>query len=418
MPLAEGVSASIRYKAYATGVITSNAQPVSATDPAASGGQILRRVSSSLKLTKDSYQSNEVNTNRQIQDFRHGIKRVTGSISGEFSPRTYFDFLEAACRGTKSAPVSLSQTQLTSVAADNPTSKFTFAGGDPVALGMRVGDILRFTLMSDSDNNAKNFLITGFGGASNREVTVYPAPDTQTADATFTVTTNGTTGQAVFVPSSAFVSRKFGVEIHSADIDVSRFYTECRVAGFTLQLPATGLSTIEVPMMGRDMETLSAGSAPFFTAPAAATTTGIFAAVNGLLRVGGVTVGVVTGLNVQMDLSPSSDAVVGQNFVPEIFLGRANVTGQVTALFEDLTMLNYFRNETEISILAYLTTTNALGAPACSIYLPRVKLSDADVANEGEQGQVITMPFQALRGDGSVLGDEATTIRFVDSEAV
>ena len=415
MSLAEGVQASIRYKAYATGAISSNTQPVSTVDPAASAGQVLRRVSSSLKLAKDTYQSNEVRTDRQIQDFRHGVKRVTGSISGELSPATYFDFIEAACRGTKSASVAaLTEADLTSAAFDNVTSSITFASGAPVTLGIRVGDILRFTNLATAGNNSTNFLVTGFSGTSNRVVAVYPAPITETADTAFTV---ATVGKSVFVPSTGFVSRKFGVEIYNSDVDVSRLYTECRVGGFTMQLPATGMGTIEIPMMGRDMEVATGASAPFFAAPTAETTTGCIAAVNGLLRVGGVTVGVVTGLNVQMNRNPSSDAVVGQNFVPEIFLGRANVTGQVTAFFEDSTLINDFKNETEVSILAYLTTSSAFNSPALTVYLPRVKFGDADVATSGEGGQAITMPFQAIKGTGTAAGDEATTIRIVDTEA-
>jgi hypothetical protein len=419
MSLAEGVARSIIYKAYATGVITANTQPVSTVDPAVGSAKILRRVSSSLKLAKDTYQSNEVRSDRQIQDFRHGVKRVTGSISGELSPATYFDFMEASCRGTKSSALSLSNTDFTSVTSDSATSKFVMAGGAPVTLGLRVGDIIRFTGLATTANNATNFLITGFGGASNREISVYPAPVTDAvADSSFSLTSNGTSGKAVYVPSSSFVSRKFGFEVNSTDIDISQLYTECRIGGFTLNLPATGMGTIEVPVMGRDMEIYSAGDAPFYTSPTDATTTGCIAAVNGLLRVGGSTVGVVTGLNVNFNLNPSSDAVVGQDFVPEIFLGRANVTGQMTAFLQDATFLDYFKDEEEISVLAYLTTSSAAASPAMTIYLPRVKLGDADIATSGEGGQGITMPFQALKADGTNAGDDATTIRIVDTEAV
>jgi len=415
MSLAEGVQASVRYKAYASGTIASNAQAVSASDLVATGGQTLRRVSSSLKLAKDTYAANEIRTDRQLQDFRHGVKRATGSISGELSCATYFDFIEAACRGTKAAAITLGPSALTSLSADNTTSKFTAGGGDPVALGLRTGMIFRLTGMSDADNNTKNFLITGFSGGSNRTISVYPAPDTMTADTSFSLVT---TGKSIYVPSSSFVNRKYGIEIYNSDIDISRLFTECRVGGFSLKLPATGIGTIEVPFMGRDMEVASGGSAPFFTAPTAETTTGLIAAVNGLLRVGGTVVGVVTGIDINLNLNPSSDGVVGQNFVPEIFLGLANVSGQVTAFFEDSTLVNDFKNETEVSILAYLTASSAVNAQAMSIYLPRVKFGDADVATQGESGQAITMPFQALKAAGTTAGDDATTIRIHDTEAV
>ncbi len=418
MSLAEGVQGSIIYKAYATGVITANTQPVSTVDPAVGSAQILRRVSSSLKLAKDTYQSNEIRSDRQIADFRHGVKRATGAISGEFSPATYFPFIEAACRATKSAVITQTQATLTSVAFDSVTG-ITFAGGTPVTAGLRTGDIIRFTglTVGGGVNNATNFLITGFSGTSNRVLAVYPAPTTATADTTFSCTSNGTTGKAVFMPSSSFVSRKYAFEVNNNDVDISRLFTECRVGGFNWKLPATGMATCDIPVMGRDMEIYSGASAPFFTSPTAAGTTGIFAAVNGLLRVGGSTVGVVTGLDINLNLNPSSDAVVGQNFVPEIFLGRANITGNMTAFFQDSTLIGDFKNETEVSILAYLTTTSAVNSPAVSIYLPRLKFGDGNVSDAGEGGQQISMPFQALKADGTTTGDEATSIRVVDTEA-
>lgn len=413
MPLAEGVSARVAYKAYASGSITSNAKAVSASDLGATSAQILRRVAANLSLSKDTYQSAEINGHRQIADFRHGIRRVNGSISGEFSPKTYKDLFEAAFRGTWAAAITASEADFTSAAADNATSKFTFAAGNPVTTGFRVGHIIRFTNLSDADNNSKNFLITAFGGTSNREVTVYPAPDTMSADTAFNV---ASVGKSLLVPASSHVSRKFGFEVWHQGIDIAQLFTECRVGGFTARLPATGMSTLEFPVMGRDMETYSGGSAPFFTSPTAEGTEGIFAAVNGLLKVGGTTVGVVTGLEIRMDLAPSSEAVVGQNFVPEIFLGRANVTGQVTAFLEDLTLINNFVNEDEVSILAYLTTSSAAATPAASLYLPRVKFGAADAPATGEQGQSITMPFQALKYGGSGAGIEQTTIFMNDTE--
>ena len=66
MSLAEGVQGRITYKAYASGAMASNAQAVSSSDLGVSGGQVLRRVSSSLKLGKDTYQANEIRSDRQV----------------------------------------------------------------------------------------------------------------------------------------------------------------------------------------------------------------------------------------------------------------------------------------------------------------------------------------------------------------
>ena len=60
------------------------------------GGQTLRRVSSNFNLTKETYQSEEIRTDYQLVDFRHGVRSVEGSISGELSAGTYADFLASA----------------------------------------------------------------------------------------------------------------------------------------------------------------------------------------------------------------------------------------------------------------------------------------------------------------------------------
>lgn len=413
MSLAENVSARVTIKPYATGVITSNSQPVSTVDPAVTGGQVLRRVSSTMKLGKDTYESNEINSHRQVSDYRHGVKRAQGGIvNGEFSPGTYWDLFEASLRCTAGVAVTASQTDFTSVSADNTTSKFTFAAGNPHTKGFRVGSIVRFTNLSDTDNNTTNFLIAAMGGSSNREWTVYPAPDTMTTDSSFSV---AEIGQSMFMPESSFVSRKFAIEHYFADIDIARLFTEVRVDGFNWQLPATGISTIDFTGMGRDMEVYTGGSSPFFTNPTAESVTGLAAAVNGALFFQGTRVGVCTGLNIQAQLGASSDAVVGQNYVPEVFLSKLRVNGQATIMLEDATFINYFKSETEVSIVAFVTSNNDDTSPAASITLPRVKLGDADSPLTGNAGVIQTCPFVALKYATAGTGFDATTIRLHDT---
>lgn len=413
MSLAEGVSARVAYKAYSTGVISSGSQPDSYSDPGQGSAQTLRRVSSTLKLAKDTYTSSEVNSHRQISDFRHGVKRASGNVvSGEFSPGTYWDFMEAVLRGTAAAAVTAGNSELTSLAASGST--FVCGGGDPVDEGFRIGSIVRASSLSETTNNSKNFLITGFSGASNRTISVYPTPTTMGADTSFTL---AEVGQSLYMPTSSFVARKFAIEHYFEDLSLARLFNEIRLDGFNLQLPATGLSTIDFTGMGRDMEVYSGTDAPFFTSPTASTSTGLAAAVNGALFFEGTRVGVCTGLNIQAQLNASSDPVVGQNYVPEIFLGRLNVTGQATIMLEDETFINYFKNETEVSLLAFLTSNNDDDSPAFSIYLPRIKLGDADSPLQGEAGITQTCPFQALKYATAGSGVEATTIRLHDTQA-
>jgi hypothetical protein len=421
MSLAEGVSARVAYKPYTTGVIDSNTQAVSSTDPGPTGGQVLRRVATTIKLAKDSYQATEIRSDRQVVDMRHGTRRVTGNVSGEFSPGTYFPLFEAGFRGTATdaQDTPLDQSTFTSVVANKTASTITFGSGDPVASGFRKGSIFSLAGVSATEFNGLQFVAVAFGGITNATITVAPAPPADmAAELTFTV---NSPGKHLFIPSTGFARRKFGLEVFHEDIASARLYTECRVGGFNLGLPASGMSTIEFPFFGRDMELYDAvsplGVAPFFTAPAPETTAGIFAAVNGMLLVGGSVVGVVTGLTLAMDLQSSSDAVVGQNFVPEVFQGTNAITGQMTAMLEDNTFIRNFLNEDEIEIFVSLATTNAPDAPTVTMLLPRVKFSDADVAVQGLGAQTLTIPFTALKYIGTASGVEQTTMQIFDSAA-
>lgn len=412
MGLASATAVRLSYLRYASGTMTSNTQDQA---PGASGAQILRRTTFDLSLNKETYQSAENRSDKQVVDFRHGARSTSGTINGELSPSTYFDLIVAAHEDTATATFNADASDLTSVVSNDGTSTFTFAGGNPVSLGFRVGDIVRFTNLATAANNSKNFMITAFGGTTNRTVTVYPAPTTDAvADTSFTVTRPG---KSTYVPSSGFVTPKFGIERYYPDLDFAELFTETRIGGYTIDLPATGISTIAIPVMGRDMTTFSGSNAPYFTSPTAETTTGVCAAVNGLLRVGGSAIGVVTGLNIQLQRSPSTRSVVGQNFSPEVFLGRNVLTGTINAMLESSTLIDYFRNETEVEVLALLTTSTADAADAISIHLPRVKVGGASVTASGESEVTISLPLTGLKYNGSTAGVESTTIRWVDTSA-
>ncbi len=87
-------------------------------------------------------------------------------------------------------------------------------------------------------------------------------------------------------------------------------------------------------------------------------------------------------------------------------------------MLEDLTLVNYFVNETEVEVLLWLLASSAAASDALSIYMPRVKFGGASIGMEGEGAQIVTMPFQALKLGTAALGKPATTIQFSDTAAV
>jgi hypothetical protein len=385
MPLAEGVSARIAMKPYATGDITPNALDDPATAPGSADAQILRRVSSTLSLAKNTYQSAEIRNDRQIVDFRHGTMRAEGNIAGELSLGTYFDLFEAAHRDTRTVTTPVDQTTLTNIVASVSASTLTFGGGDPVAAGLRAGMMTRLSGTGTANDN-HNYTIIGFSGTNNRTMTVDPKPvaDIAAPVTTFTLTAPGA---STIVPSTNFVKRKFGFEIFHEDLNV----------------------------MGRSQ--FNPVSGPYFVDPLPETGTAVLAAVNGSLFFGTQKIGVATSADITMNLTPTPAEVIGQNYSAEIFLGRANVTGTITAFLDSQALIDDFINETEVSFLLTMNAGSAPDSPAMTVFMPRLKFGTAAVNLTGEGGQSVSLSFQALKYVGGAPGVPSTTVMIHDTEA-
>ena len=411
MTIAESIAERLTYKAYASAAIVPGTAAVSSSDLGASGGQILRHIDHNLTLSRDVFQSREKLTDRTQAHGRRGIRRAPGTINGALSCQTYGDLMQASLQGTWAAGVTLTETGMTSVSV--AAGAFVFAGGDPVSSGFRVGQIFRAVNLLDADNNTRNFLITGFSGASNRTMAVYPTPDTMTADTAFAMTT---TGKTLVRPTSSHVSRKFALEVYNEDIDMAQLFVEGRFGSLSFNLPPTDGATIAVQFMGRGREVLTGGSAPFFTAPTAITTTDQLAGVDGLLRVNGATLAVVTGLSINCQMDPVGPAVVGSTgLLPEIGLPQMAIGGQLTALVLDNALLTLYDNETEFEILAYLIGDSTAAPEAMSIFLPSVKLTGI---TQGDQDgfKTIQASFTASVYAGSAVGYNATAIQIHDTQ--
>ena len=411
--LAESVSERLVYKVYATPDIDSSTEPLPATAPGATGGQVLRHVSHNLSLTKDSYRPNEKRQDAQQMMGAHGSRTVPGTINGFLSPGTHQDLFAAVMRAEWSDVLELDETDLTSAAFDATTKTVTFGGGDPVSLGLRVGMTTTFGNLATAGNNDKTFVILGFSGGSNRVVSIYPAPTTATADTSFTISA----GAILTNPSTpeTRTNYKMAFEVYNPDIDLSRFYTECRISGFDLSIGVNANVGLNFSLLGRNRQVLMSGSAPFFDAPAAETSTGIPTSMQGLLLLGGVAIGVVTGLNIKVDLAAeAAKAINPDGLVAGILLGDFMCSGDFTLFLTDGVALAAFDDETELALMAFLPTSSAAAAPANVVYLPRIKIN-SNSESESNKAKAIQCQFEAARYNGTAPGVPSTTMLIADT---
>jgi hypothetical protein len=386
--------------------------------PAAAAAQSLRRVSSTLSLTKDVYQSNEIRTDMQVADMRHGVRRVKGSIAGELSCGTYKDFFAAALKRDFAAVAAIASVSLTIAvgAVVNGVQQYTVtrSAGDFIAGGVKIGDVTRLSVGAlNVANINKNLFVVGATASALTVTTLNKS--TMVAEGPITGCTVTVVGKKTFIPSTGHTDNSFSIEHFFSDIAQSEVYSGCKCDKIGLSLPPSGLATVSFDFMGQDM---TPSTAQYFTSPTAQTTANALAAVNGILRLNGVNVAVLTGLTVEIDPTFSGDPVVGSSVIPTLFPGTVKVSGQATAYFPDATLRDVFINETEVDLYAVFTADNTNTSEFFQLAMPRLKIGGSE-KNDGQGGIVQTLPFTGLlnRLGGAAANTELTTISIQDSLA-
>lgn len=268
----------------------------------------LRHTGTTLGLSKEALQSEELREDRQIADYRQGAYQVGGDISIELSYGSFDDLLAAVLCGTWEA--------------DTPA-----VGTDRLKAG----------------TTRRSFTIERFFG------------DIVTADKPY--------------------HRFTGVEFNT----------------LALQISANAMVTGTFGVLGSNqvLDTVQIVGATYENA----TTTSPVDSFTGALRENNTTIAVVTEITLNVANGLETRFVVGSKASIRPSIGRSNVSGQVTAYFENSTLLEKFVNETESSLEFGMPDG---GGNVLRVILPRIKYTGGQPDVSGEGPILLSMPFQAL----------------------
>jgi hypothetical protein len=381
--------------------------------PAANAAQAMRRVTSSLDMTKDTYQSGEIRPDFQVSDFRHGLRKVGGSINGELSAKTYADFIAAALKKDFVAGVQITNASITVGGVDKAWT-IGRAAGSWLTDGVKIGDVVRLTAGGfNAANLNKNIQVTAVSGPALTGRTLNASmlvPEGPIANATLSVI-----GKKAIIPQSGHTDRSFSIEHWHPDVPSSEVYTGCKVSKITFTLPASGMATVAVEFVGKDA---TPGVAQYFANPNPVTVTGTMAAVNGVVQIGTAVGGTITSASIEISAAQSSEPGIGANTTDQVATGRVIVTGQVTAKFDSTALRDAFYNETEISAYLAFTADNTANSDFIAFSLSRLKVNGAS-KDDGEKVLIQTVPYQALldNAGGAGKATELTTLSVQDSAA-
>ena len=397
---AKGVAKKVAYAKESTwGVAPSGSGP----------SKYLRRVTADFNLEKETYESNEIRTDYQVADFRHGVRSASGTLSAELSPKSYADFMQSVVGRDFTAGVTASSLSVT-IAASGNFYTVTRSAGSWITDGFRVGQIVRLSGGLNAANVNNNLLIVSMTATV---LTVRVLSDTAlVAEGPIASVTATVVGKYTYAPLSGHTDDSYTFEQWFSDIAQSEVFTGMKVGTMSVSMPATGLVTCEFSMMGKDLT--QTGTTAYFTAATPSGTEGIFAAVNGALIVNGQPIGVVTSMDFSVERNMENLSTVGSNSTADIITGRIRATGNMSVYFTNAAFRDYFDDETPISVVVALTTSGAKNADAMTFTFPKVKLGSFS-KDDGEGAITASVSFTALLKEANTSGLETTTIAIQDT---
>ncbi len=345
----------------------------------------LRNTGPGLGITKDIFKSNELRDDRGVSDLRHGVKKIAGEIPIEISYGEFDPILEAALGGTWTANV---------LKTGVVERSFTFR--------QRHADILTDGLFSGCKVNTfsmkcpANAMVTGSFGVIGHDATYVGTPHTVTILVTHACSSSGNVTITIGgTPSVIAVLENDTVEQVATKIqlflDALAYTATVDTATVTVTFAAVlGVCTVTGSYASTGV-TATIGT-PAIIDPTASQTNSPFDSFAALVKENNVESAIITSIDWQVTNGYTPAYVVGDDTAQYVVPGRCDVTGTLSALFQNITLMNKFINETESSIELQLGAT----AKYYTILFDRIKYTGGSAPVSGEGLIALSMPFQAL----------------------
>lgn len=379
-----------------------------------SGGRILRVTGGTGgRMTKATTPSNEVRPDGMQTRGRHGTQSSQGDWTSQLCIDSHNDVVEAIMRDTWDvAALVLTQSDFTSLAI--ASNVITLGSGDPRTLGLRVGDVIRLTLMATAGNNSKNLRIVGLTATT---ITI-AAGDTlidETADTACTITRPK---KLIQYAGGSLLKRYFTIDEYESDIDQSEVLTDFVWSSIKFSMGVDGIIMADPGGVGTgQFDALATGSSPLLTSPTLASSTPL-AVVDATIRVNGTDVVDLTAWDLTLDIKASAPKTFGSGAIkysPDVFTGVMQPTINLTALRKNLQYMQDFQNETQYSLHVLAVENESEPKDFFSIYVGNFTLGPVQKSALNKAGgartQTIQIPTDLIGIDGTGAGYDATMVK-------
>ena len=203
------------------------------------------------------------------------------------------------------------------------------------------------------------------------------------------------------VIKSGVIRSSYSLIREFSDISIAngryQIFLGCEIDQFQLTMAANAKVTGSFNFIGKSLNIPTAAITGLVKT--AANSNPIMNSFIGSISEGGATISVATEVNFTLANGLANRFVVGARDSLEPSVGRSNLTGQLTAYFENKALLQKFLNATESELTIVITDTQTT-AKSLTIEIPRLIYTGGQTDTAGGSGEnsiTIPLPFQALR---------------------
>lgn len=391
-------------------LVAVKAQSALGTPASGSAATVLRVAGATRgKLTKTAIESKEVRPDAQRTRGRHGFQQTAGTYEVEVSIGAFDPILAAVLRGTFDSEITKTGADFTNIAI--ASNVLSFASGNPITMGFRVGDVCEMTGGAVSGNNGRNLRAIALTSST---LTV---PETLTDHAADTGITLLRRGRKVIMPAAgALVNTYFTIEEYDTDIDQSTVFSDCYFTSIKFAMAPNGMLMATLSWIGTgDITAKASGSSPYFTSPA--TPTGVPMSVkDATIRLSSTDLADLTSFDLTVDNGAVAPQVIGATKSPTVLPGQNSVSMGLGMLRTDLNNLSSYIGETSLSLHVLAVDTSAEPKNFLNINVPFFTLGGVEPGPPSTAGgaltETLTIPPALVGQDTSGVGYDATMASF------
>jgi hypothetical protein len=351
--------------------------------------------------------NDEIRSDEQRSRGQLGSRSGTTAYSGNFSVGTWDDIMEAIARGTFDASADITEADVTSITTT--ASTIVAASGSWITEGVEAGDFVKLTNHATAGNNGRWFPVLSVTATTITTLagllTLNATPDTA-----FTLTRAKRVNMGI-------EKYYYSVEELLEDISGSLYLTDAMVCKVDLSANANENVKIAPTWMGLDIQPLdstTSPTSPVFTSPSYTTTDPVRMA-NGIILLNGAVSCLLTGMQFSIDRGGQPIATLCDT-ANDVSMSPANVTGTLTMLMEDMSIVKSYSNNDVLDLLVQMRDENVDTADFGAIWMGNIQLGKptAQIAQEGLRS--MSVPFTAsidLAGSGR----PQSTLKYISSAA-